>query len=395
MLRRTTLFFRHFNKSLFRDWKMPPSYSNRELRSLCRQIDRELIKADENVEDMANDERMRLYCTLELLRLDLVELDLSSEDQNRSEGCKAKQIVQEYLCKLDAMRPRLGLRAEKTPAHTLIHRMVLTLVMFLLCAPICFVMALTTPLHPVLSLFGIPKRFRPVNLCEMGFMQMITVLTGVKVRCYGKNESLSPTIVMFTHTSNLDAFICAACFPESLKFIGKRSLFKTPVFGWLMSLYGHIAIDRSNLQNAIQSLRLAGEKISKDCVSIAVSPEGTRSRQGTLSEFKKGCFHLAASSTQPITPMLLLGAFELWPPGQVFPNPGTVKVCTLPSIQPHKGASHVEISQMVRRSMLIGIQEHCGKSFDVPASFFMTKFWFFLVPMMLLFYAILFSLFIH
>jgi 1-acyl-sn-glycerol-3-phosphate acyltransferase len=60
--------------------------------------------------------------------------------------------------------------------------------------------------------------------------------------------------------------------------------------------------------------------------SLAVSPEGTRSKTGHLRPFKKGGFHLAQQLEWPILPVSIHGAFDLWPPKSGFTRCGCVEL---------------------------------------------------------------------
>jgi len=51
---------------------------------------------------------------------------------------------------------------------------------------------------------------------------------------------------------------------------------------------------------------------------VLVFPEGTRSWDGEIKEFKKGGFHLATQAQVPIIPMRIEGANEVLPKGKFF-----------------------------------------------------------------------------
>ena len=72
---------------------------------------------------------------------------------------------------------------------------------------------------------------------------------------------------------------------------------------------GYISIDRSNRRSAIQSLRQAAQ-IIRGGVSVMIFPEGTRSRDGNIRDFKKGGFILALDAGVPIVPLTIHGT---WP----------------------------------------------------------------------------------
>jgi 1-acyl-sn-glycerol-3-phosphate acyltransferase len=84
---------------------------------------------------------------------------------------------------------------------------------------------------------------------------------------------------------------------------------------------------------------------------VAISPEGTRSKSGRIQDFKKGAFHTALEVGVPITPLLIEGAFDLWPSGSIFAQPGSVSVTLLKPIQVVKGKEDYNLlASKVRRA---------------------------------------------
>ena len=184
-------------------------------------------------------------------------------------------------------------------------------------------------------------------------------MSGVRVVWHGLEhiDYSASTIGMFTHASNLDPFVVASG-PLAFKWIGKKSLFRIPVIGWLLTGLQHISIDRSHREKAIESLRRAAEIVVRERRCIAVSPEGTRSRTGRLADFKKGAFHTAMQVGVPITPLLVEGAYDLWPSGALFALPGTVHVYVLQPIPVGKGDSYNSLASTVRRACLDANLQH-------------------------------------
>ena len=64
----------------------------------------------------------------------------------------------------------------------------------------------------------------------------------------------SPALVMFSHASNLDPFVLTSSTPLGVQWIGKRSLFLMPIFGWAALAAGMVPVNRSNRAKAIASL---------------------------------------------------------------------------------------------------------------------------------------------
>lgn len=137
-----------------------------------------------------------------------------------------------------------------------------------------------------------------------------------------KNQSY---ILVSNHASLLDipAIIYASPFP--VRFFAKKSLLWIPVFGWFLYLGGHILINRQRPQSAIKSLKKASSLLKKG-ISIIVFPEGTRSRDGEVKEFKRGAFLLAQHSKSPVIPLSIRGSFEMLPRAGCCFWPGTVHI---------------------------------------------------------------------
>ena len=84
--------------------------------------------------------------------------------------------------------------------------------------------------------------------------------------------------------------------------------------GAAMWATGQISIDRSDQTKAIESLKQAAQQVAGGR-TVLLFPEGTRSRDGALGEFKKGGFMLAIESGAPIVPVGLAGTRDLVPRG--------------------------------------------------------------------------------
>ena len=223
----------------------------------------------------------------------------------------------------------------------------------------------TTPPHPHLhSAHAQPSRSLHshcgVRWCSVQkvYCRGFLYLCGVEVKWEGLDavDYCQPVVGMFSHGSNMDPMILASG-PFAYKWIAKHSLFRIPLFGWTLAGWGHYPINRSNVESAKRSLAEAATSIHRYQRCLAVSPEGTRSKSGRLMDFKKGPFHTAIAVQLPIVPVLIMGAYQLWPPNQLFPVGGDVVVRMLPAIEREEGEGYRELSGRVRRAMLRGIAE--------------------------------------
>jgi 1-acyl-sn-glycerol-3-phosphate acyltransferase len=72
------------------------------------------------------------------------------------------------------------------------------------------------------------------------------------------------------------------------------------------------SIDRSNRTRAVRDLERAKQMMESGIVLWA-APEGTRSSDGALLPFKKGCFHLALDTEAVIVPVAIRGIHKVLP----------------------------------------------------------------------------------
>jgi 1-acyl-sn-glycerol-3-phosphate acyltransferase len=115
-------------------------------------------------------------------------------------------------------------------------------------------------------------------------------------------------ILASNHASLFDIPIMFSTF-ENYNFVivYKKELEKIPLFGRSLIVSPFISIDREDPRNAMGSIeKTLGQMQDKDCPIIF--PEGTRSLDGNLQEFKRGAFLLASRSKKPIVPIAIIGS---------------------------------------------------------------------------------------
>jgi 1-acyl-sn-glycerol-3-phosphate acyltransferase len=160
---------------------------------------------------------------------------------------------------------------------------------------------------------------------------------GIVIETTGR-EHLVPGetyVVMSNHQSHYDIPVIFQALAIPVRMVAKTELFRLPVFGQAMLDSGFVELDRSNRRRAMESLKLAGKRIREDHLSIWIAPEGTRSIDGTLGEFKTGGFHLAREAGVRILPVTLNGTLRVHRSGDSKVHRGeTVHVTIHPPIHP-------------------------------------------------------------
>jgi 1-acyl-sn-glycerol-3-phosphate acyltransferase len=317
----------------------------------------------EETQALSNEHKILRYCEFELARENFFNQTHVKARINEKDHSGAPDALDELIQQAEQARLSFKLQRNKVSVITGVLKLLLLFIFIACFFPALCLGAFLQLLNPLLLKLRVPNYYFPSDLIQTGFMQMVVIIAGVRIEVEGSERvpvvvagKPSSAIVLFSHASNLDTFITASCCPLSVKFIGKKSLFFIPLFGFLMYMYGNIPIDRSNLKKAIESLGKAAKKINSANATIGLSPEGTRSSSGLLQPFKKGPFHLAKETGLSMIPVTLIGAWDLWPPKQIFTSSGTVKVIFGSPV-----ASSSDLQEMqyhVRVSMLKEIKNH-------------------------------------
>lgn len=151
-------------------------------------------------------------------------------------------------------------------------------------------------------------------------------MLGVRVNVKGAEKLAAGKSYVFfvNHQSALDIPVLYSGLSCPLCFIAKKELFMIPFFGWGMAAIGHVSIDRSNPRKARESLALGVEYLKKHSFSLVLFPEGTRSKDGTIGEFKQGSFTLALEAGVTVVPVALRKVNERLPKKSLLVRPGEV-----------------------------------------------------------------------
>lgn len=117
-----------------------------------------------------------------------------------------------------------------------------------------------------------------------------------------------------------------------MKWVTKRGMRKIPVLGWMITMTGHIPIDRHSFRS-FQALDRLVEPLENGIPGM-IFPEGTRSRDGNVQGFKRGAFKLAKEYDFQVLPVVVNGGFHGMPSGSwKFRFHNTFTVSVLPPIQ--------------------------------------------------------------
>lgn len=157
--------------------------------------------------------------------------------------------------------------------------------------------------------------------------------SGARVHVKGL-EHIDPAqtyVFVANHQSTLDPPILFAFLGSRVGALAKKELSRIPILGQGMSLAHVIPVDRGAHDKALASTRVGAEALRAGH-SLMGFPEGTRTYDGRLKEFKKGVFYMAVEGGVPIVPVVFNDTRLVMPKGQHVCIPGDVYVEVLPPV---------------------------------------------------------------
>lgn len=159
-------------------------------------------------------------------------------------------------------------------------------------------------------------------------------LSGMRVRVRGLEQLDARQTYIFAanHRSYLDTATLFAHLGRRIGLFAKKELLKVPILGFGMGFVNIMAIDRSNRERAMKTVRAATERI-RSGVSFGVFVEGTRARPGQLLPFKKGAFYMAVETGVSVVPVAMKNTDVLMGKGSNVARAGTIEMVILPPIE--------------------------------------------------------------
>lgn len=157
-----------------------------------------------------------------------------------------------------------------------------------------------------------------------GLAKAVLFIAGVKLKVTGREHLLNtPVLYVANHQSNFDAIAILAQDKIDFGFIAKKELSKIPFLGPWMKLMGCIFLDRDDIRSGMKVILSAIENINAG-TSVFIFPEGTRSNDCTIGEFKGGSFKIATKSKCPIIPITIKGTADIYEKHAPIISPGKV-----------------------------------------------------------------------
>lgn len=106
-------------------------------------------------------------------------------------------------------------------------------------------------------------------------------------------------IIACNHRSNFDPVFLGISIQPTLTFMAKSELFKTPFVGLIVRALGAFPVERGKGDTGAVDFAI---RTVEDGRVLAMFPEGTRSKDGTLQRGKSGCAVIASAAKATIVP---------------------------------------------------------------------------------------------
>ena len=155
------------------------------------------------------------------------------------------------------------------------------------------------------------------------------------------------------HSSGFDILLGFAGLPFWIVSIAKIELKSIFVLGTVMKIAGHIFVDRNKSESALRILEKVKTSLIEKPRSILLFPEGTRTVDGSLGQFKRGGLLLAIDTKMPIVPMTFIGSYDMFGKGSWSMKGHRVELRIGNPIDPNNYSyeSRRELAQFVREKV--------------------------------------------
>jgi len=155
------------------------------------------------------------------------------------------------------------------------------------------------------------------NLLKVILILLFSTVFRWKVRGRENIPTSGRVIIAPNHCSNADPLLMGAATNRRVRFMAKEELFSPSWFGSIINNLGAIPVKRGVGDRA--AIRLALD-ILQAGNALTLFPEGTRSKNGRLSNAQHGVAMIAIKSQSPVIPVAILGTFRFFRKGNWFPR---------------------------------------------------------------------------
>lgn len=187
---------------------------------------------------------------------------------------------------------------------------------------------------------------------------LLWLFFGLRARDVRNVPPTGPLLIASNHQSYLDPpSIGCPIRQRHLSFIARAGLFSFGPFGWVIGMLNSVPLaedkgDAAAIRETIRRLE-AGH-------AVLIFPEGSRTENGRIDEFKRGVALLLKRAKCPVLPVAIRGAYESWPRRNMLPIPWRARV----RVAYGTPISYEELVRLGPEASLVRIREEVAKLYE-------------------------------
>ena len=132
-------------------------------------------------------------------------------------------------------------------------------------------------------------------------------------------------VFIANHQGAFDIFLVYGFLNHNIKWMQKIGLRKLPFVGKASEIAGHVFVDNSSIVSRRDSI-VEAKKVIEGGVSIIMFPEGSRTKNGELSPFRRGAYKVAMDMELSIVPVTINGPYDIMKIKTYTLNPGKLEL---------------------------------------------------------------------
>lgn len=165
-----------------------------------------------------------------------------------------------------------------------------------------------------------------VDTMAGNLMDRLVRISGASVTVTGREHVPTDEAILFVgnHQSNLDIPLLFSTSPVKMSFVAKKELGSIPLIGFWMKEGACTFLDRDNPRASLKTINETAQLLSSGR-SMAIFPEGTRSKSPKMGDFKAGSMKIATKANIKIIPVSIRDSYRLLEEhGRITPAPVSV-----------------------------------------------------------------------
>ena len=215
---------------------------------------------------------------------------------------------------------------------------------------------------PLIVLFLLLKDYKKVGWGIHQWGESIFKLLGQPYEIEGLEniDKDKRYLLISNHSSMYDVSLCTLLFNQQpISWILKESLLKIPVANIMFLLGIGIPISRANARGSQKKI-MDRIKVLRESINphIIMYPEGTRSKDGEIHDFKRGFIKVMKEYEMDVLPVTLSGVYTFFSAKQKLTNPSAVLKVTI-----HPPQTYQELHTMTDKEILEKMQTMIKKDY--------------------------------